>query len=59
MRSRFEIWFMITKFPKRILRATGRPIRIERIIHEFLYAENLLKRRKYPVKNECLRDLIM
>jgi hypothetical protein len=42
--------YMITKFPKIILRATGRPIRIERIIPEFLYVENLLKKRKCPVK---------
>jgi hypothetical protein len=41
---------MITKFAKRILRATGRPIRIEKVIHEFLYVENPIKRRKYPVR---------
>jgi hypothetical protein len=41
---------MVTKFAKRILRATGRPIRIKRIIHEFLYVENLVKRRKYPIR---------
>jgi hypothetical protein len=40
----------VTKFPKGILRATGRPIRIQRIIHEFPYVENLVKRRKYPVR---------
>jgi hypothetical protein len=33
-----------------MLRATGRPIRIERLIQDFLYVENLVKRRKYPVK---------
>jgi hypothetical protein len=33
---------MVTKLPKRI-RVTGRPIRIEKIIHEFLYVENLVK----------------
>jgi hypothetical protein len=41
--------YMITKLPKRI-RATGRPIRIKRILHEFLYVENPVKRRKYPVR---------
>jgi hypothetical protein len=41
---------MVTKFAKRILRATGRPIRIKRIIHEFLYVGNLVKRRKYPTR---------
>jgi hypothetical protein len=33
-----------------MLRATGRPTRIERLIRDFLYAENLAKRRKYPVR---------
>jgi hypothetical protein len=42
--------YMVTKFTKRMLRATGMPIRIERLIHEFLYVENLVKRRKYPVR---------
>jgi hypothetical protein len=41
--------YMVTKLPKRI-RAMGRPIRIKRIIQEFLYVENLVKRRKYPVR---------
>jgi hypothetical protein len=41
---------MVTKFPKRILRSMGRPIRIKRIIHEFLYVENLVKRRKCHVR---------
>jgi hypothetical protein len=40
---------MVTKLPKRI-RITGRPIRIERIIQEFSYVENPVKRRKYPVR---------
>jgi hypothetical protein len=35
---------------KKILRAMGRPIRIERLIQVFLYVENLAKRRKYPVR---------
>jgi hypothetical protein len=38
------------KFTKRMLRATGIPIRIERLIQEFLYVENLAKRRKYPIR---------
>jgi hypothetical protein len=42
--------YMITKFTKKMSRATGRPIRIERLIQDFLYVENLVKRRKYPVK---------
>jgi hypothetical protein len=40
---------MVTKFTKRMLRATGMSIRIERLIQEISYVENL-KRRKYPVK---------
>jgi hypothetical protein len=50
MRVHFEICYMVTKFTKKMLRATGRPIRIERLIQDFLYVENLVKRRKYPVK---------
>jgi hypothetical protein len=41
---------MVTRFAKRMLRTMRRLIRIERIIHEFLYVENLVKRRKYPVR---------
>jgi hypothetical protein len=41
---------MVTKFAKRILRATGRPIRIKKVIQEFSYVENHVKRRKYPVR---------
>jgi hypothetical protein len=33
-----------------MLRATGRPIRIKKIIQDFSYVENLAKRRKYPVR---------
>jgi hypothetical protein len=33
-----------------MLRATGRPIRIEGLIQDFSYVENLVKRRKYPVR---------
>jgi hypothetical protein len=50
MRAHFEICYMITKFTKKMLRATGRPIRIERLIQDFLYIENLAKRRKYLVR---------
>jgi hypothetical protein len=49
MRAYFEMCYMVTKLPKRI-RATGMPIRIERIIQEFSYVENLVKRRKYLVR---------
>jgi hypothetical protein len=42
--------YMITKFTKKMLRATGRPIRIERLIQDFSYIENLVNRRKYHVK---------
>jgi hypothetical protein len=49
MRAHFEMCYMVTKFTKRILRAMGMPIRIERLIQEFLYVENLVKRRKNPV----------
>jgi hypothetical protein len=41
---------MITKFTKRMLRATRMCIKIEKLIQEFSYAENLVKRRKYPVR---------
>jgi hypothetical protein len=41
---------LLLKFPKKMLRATGRPIRIERLIQEFLDVENLVKRKKYPVR---------
>jgi hypothetical protein len=50
MRAHFEICYMITKFTKKMLRATGRPIRIKRLIQDFSYVENLIKRRKYPVR---------
>jgi hypothetical protein len=42
-----------------MLRATGRPIRIERLIQDFLYVENLAKEDKVPHKNQCIHDLIM
>jgi hypothetical protein len=50
MRAHFEMCHIVTKFPKRMLRATRRSIRIERLIHEFSYVENLVKRRKYPIR---------
>jgi hypothetical protein len=40
------IWSL--SFVKKIL--IGSPIRIERVIHEFSYVENSVKRRKYPVR---------
>jgi hypothetical protein len=49
MRAHFEMCCMITKFTKKMLRTMGRPIRIERLIQDFSYIENLAKRRKYPV----------
>jgi hypothetical protein len=42
--------YMVTKFAKRMLRTMRRSIRIERLIHEILYVENLVKRRKYSVR---------
>jgi hypothetical protein len=50
MRAHFEMCFMVTKFTKKMLRATGRPIRIKRLIQDFSYIENLTKRKKYPVR---------
>jgi hypothetical protein len=50
MREHFKMCYMITKFTKRMLRATRMCIKIEKLIQEFLYAENLVKRRKYPVR---------
>jgi hypothetical protein len=50
MRAHFKMCYMVTKFPKRMSRATGRSIRIERLIHEFSYVENLVKSRKYPIR---------
>jgi hypothetical protein len=46
----FEMCYMVTKFIKKMLRTMERPIRIERLIQDFLYVENLAKRRKYPVR---------
>jgi ethanolamine transporter EutH len=50
MRAHFKMCYMITKFTKKMLRAMGRPIRIERLIQNFSYVENLAKRKKYPVR---------
>jgi hypothetical protein len=50
MRAHFKMCYMITKFTKKMLRSMERPIRIERLIQDFLYVENLAKRRKYPVR---------
>jgi hypothetical protein len=50
MRAHFEMWYMITKFTKKMLRSTGRPIKIKRLIQDFLYVENLVERRKYHVR---------
>jgi hypothetical protein len=50
MRAHFKMCYMITKFTKKMLRATGRPIRIKRLIQKISYVENLAKRRKYPVR---------
>jgi hypothetical protein len=44
MRAHFEMCYMITKFTKKMLRAT------ERLIQDFSYVENLANRRKYPVR---------
>jgi hypothetical protein len=50
MRAHFKMCYMITKFTKKMLRTTGRPIRIERLIQDFSYVENLAKRRKYRIR---------
>jgi hypothetical protein len=59
MKAHFEMCYMVTKFPKRMLKATGRPIRIERLIQEFLYVENLVKMRNYPRRISANVNLIM
>jgi hypothetical protein len=45
-----KMCYTVTKFAKSILRAPGRSIRIKRLIQEFLYVENVVRRRKYPVR---------
>jgi hypothetical protein len=59
MRAHFEMCYMITKFTKKMLRATGRPIRIERLIQVFFVCRKSCKEEKVPRKNQCLYDLIM
>jgi hypothetical protein len=48
MRAHFEMCYMITKFTKKMLRATGRPIRIEWLIQDFSYVENLARGENTP-----------
>jgi hypothetical protein len=50
MRAHFKMCYMVTKFTKRMLRPTGMPIKIKRLIQEFSHIENLVKRRKYPIR---------
>jgi lauroyl/myristoyl acyltransferase len=59
MRAHFEMCYMITKFTKKMLRAMGRPIRIERLIQVFFVCRKSCKEEKVPRKNQCLHDLIM
>jgi hypothetical protein len=42
------MYYMITKFTKKMLRTTGRPIRIERLIQDFSYIENLAREENIP-----------
>jgi hypothetical protein len=42
-----------------MLRPTGRPIKIERLIQEFSYVKKLVKRRKYPIRISAQVNLIM
>jgi hypothetical protein len=51
MRALFKIYYMVTKFTKRMLRATRMPIRIERFIQDFSYVEKSCKDEKIPHKN--------
>jgi hypothetical protein len=50
MRAHFKMCYMITKFTKKMLMPTRITIRIERLIQDFSYVENLAKMRKYPVR---------
>jgi hypothetical protein len=59
MRAHFEMCYMITKFTKKILRATERHIRIKRLIQVFFVCRKSCKEEKVPCKNQCLHDLIM
>jgi hypothetical protein len=47
----FKMCYVVIKFAKRMLRKTGRPIRIERVIHEFSYVQNPCKEEKVPRQN--------
>jgi hypothetical protein len=51
MRAHFEMCYMVTKFPKIMLRAPGRLIRIERLIQEFFICRKSCKEEKVPHKN--------
>jgi hypothetical protein len=51
MREHFEMCYMVTKFPKRVSMATGRSIRIERLIQDFSYIQKSCKEKKVPRKN--------
>jgi hypothetical protein len=53
------MFYMITKFTKKMLRATGRPIKIERLIQVFFVCRKSCKEEKVPRKNQCLHDSIM
>jgi lauroyl/myristoyl acyltransferase len=59
MIAHFEMCYMITKFTKKMLRATGRPIRNRKINTRFLVYRKSCKEEKVPRKNQCLHDLIM
>jgi hypothetical protein len=46
------MWYMVTKFIKKMIRAKGRNIRTKEVIRNlrFLYKENPIKRRKYLIR---------
>jgi hypothetical protein len=48
MRAHFKMCYMVTKFTKRMLRATGMPIKIKRSIKEFLYVEKSYEGESTP-----------
>jgi hypothetical protein len=50
MRAHFEICYMITKFTKKNVKGNGKTYKNRKINTRFLYIENLVKRRKYPVR---------
>jgi hypothetical protein len=51
MIAHFKMCYMVTKFTKRMLRATRMPIKIKRSIKEFLYVEKSYEKEKVPHKN--------